>query len=75
MTNYQALEGVQLSKGFTLPDYTGTLVKNNCHLMKPQLTNSSLMVFTLRYNPATVDIGGNWYMPVNYHMVIGTQIG
>ena len=72
MTNYQALEDVQNSQGFSIPfDY---LVMNNCCLIKPQLTFSSLMVFTLRHNPGTVDTSGNWYMPVNYHMVIGTQI-
>ena len=75
VTNYQALEDVQLSQGFTLPYDSGILVMNNRRLIKFQLTYSRVTVFTLRHNPATVDIGGNWYMPVNYYMMMGTQIG
>ena len=76
MYNYQALEDVQLSQGFTLPHSSFVdLVMNNRRLIESQLTFSRLMAFTLRHNPGTVDIGGNWYMAVNYHMMIGTQIG
>ena len=75
ITNYQALEDVQLSQGFTLPTYTRSLVTNNRRSIESQLTYSRLMVFTLPHNPATVDTDGNWYMPVNYHMTICTQIG
>ena len=76
MTIYKALEDVQRSQGFSIPhsDFVN-LVMNNRRLIESQLRFSSVMVFTLRHNPVTVNTGGNWYTPVNYHMMVDTHIG
>ena len=68
MTDMQTLVESQQSGTFSLPYIAYIMVMNNRCLIQASLRLTRRMVFLLVYNPVVIEISGNSYMRVNYHV-------